>query len=292
MRDLLKAWQKAFQRYHPEITFADTLNGSGTGRAGIITGVSELSLMGRPATANEIMGFEWVHRSKPTAIPVVIGAPSPLRAPVDEKSRPLLVYVAKENPLEQISMAQLKALLECRNEVAAWGLAGAGGDWTARPAHAYLYDSETGTGAFLQHAILGSEDKWNWHVVKEFKDETHPNGSLYPAAQQILEALANDFYGIAISAMQLDDSRLKVLPVSGEGPAVFATPESLRSGTYPFGRIVYIYINRASGKLLDPKVKEFLRFVLSEEGQRLVQTQGDFLPLPATVARDSLRLLD
>ena len=72
-------------------------------------------------------------------------------------------------------MAQLKALLECRNEVVAWGLIGAGGVWTDRPVHAYLYDSETGTGAFLQHAILGSEDRWNWQVVKEFRDESRPN---------------------------------------------------------------------------------------------------------------------
>lgn len=292
MRDILKAWQKAFQRYHPEIAFADTLNGSGTGMAGVITGVSELSLMGRPATANEVMGFEWVFRYKPTAIPVVVGALSPIGAPVNEKSRSLLVYVAKDNPLEQISMTQLRALLECRSDEAAWGLAGVSGDWADRPVHAYLYDSETGTGTFLQHAVLGTADRWNWHVVNEFKDESRAKGKLYSASQQILDALAKDPNGIGISAMRRSDPKLKILPVSVDGPPVFASAESLRSGTYPLTRIAYIYINRESNKPLDPKVKEFLRFILSEEGQRLVQTQGDFLPLPVDVANDSLRLLD
>ncbi|HEY4047936.1 MAG TPA: substrate-binding domain-containing protein [Acidobacteriaceae bacterium] len=289
MHGILIAWQTAFRHYHPEITFAETLNGSGTGMAGIITSVSDLSLMGRPATANEIMGFEWVFRYKPIAIPVASGALVPVGAPADEKSRPLLVYVPNDNPLQQVSMAQLKAFLECRREAVTWSLAGAGGKRANRPIHAYLYDSETGTGAFLQRAILGKEDRWNWEVVKEFKDKAHKNGKRYLAAQQIIDEVKKDPDGIGISASRPRDQRLKVLAVAAAGPPVLATTESLSNGTYPLERQVYIYVNRAPGKAVDPKVREFVRFILSEEGQRLVHAQGDFLPLPPAIAADAFR---
>jgi phosphate transport system substrate-binding protein len=288
MRGILTAWQTAFRRYHSEITFAETLNGSGTGMAGIIASVSDLSLMGRPATANEIMGFEWVFRYKPTAIPIASGALAPVGAPADEKSRPLLVYVPKDNPLQRVSMAQLRAFLECRSDTATWGVAGAGGNWANRPIHAYLYDSETGTGAFLQRAILGKEDRWNWEVVKEFKDKALANGKRNSAAQQIIDEVKKDADGIGISASRPRDQRLKVLAVTAGGPPVLASAESLSNGTYPLARQVYIYVNRAPGKALDPKVREFLRFILSEEGQRLIHTQGDFLPLPPAIAAEAL----
>jgi phosphate transport system substrate-binding protein len=289
MQGILIAWQSAFRHYHPEITFAETLNGSGTGMAGIITGVSDLSLMGRAATANEIMGFEWVFRYKPIAIPVASGALAPVGAPADEKSRPLLVYVPKDNPLEQVSIAQLKAFLECRSEAVTWSVAGAGGKRANRPVHAYLYDSETGTGAFLQRAILGKEDRWHWEVVKEVKDKAYANGKRYSAAQQIIDEIKKDPDGIGISANRPRDQSLKVLAVSAGGPAVLASTETLSDGTYPLARQVYLYVNRAPGKPLDPKVREFLRFVLSEEGQRLIHTQGDFLPLPPVIAAEALR---
>jgi hypothetical protein len=59
MRDILTASQQAFHRYHPDTTFDDSLYGSGTGIAGIITSTSDLALMG-PVIPNEVIGFEWV----------------------------------------------------------------------------------------------------------------------------------------------------------------------------------------------------------------------------------------
>jgi len=39
-------------------------------------------------------------------------------------------------------------------------------------------------------------------------------------------------------------------------------------------------------------VKEFLRFVLSQEGQDAVQKDGKYLPLTAELVREQLRKLD
>jgi phosphate transport system substrate-binding protein len=290
MRPTMLAWEQAFQRLHPDITFADNLMGTATSMAGIITSTSDLSLMGRPATVNEIIGFEWVFRVKPLGIQVMNGS---LKA--EGKSPALAVFVSRNNPLRQISIAQLAAILGCPSDPrqpVTWAIAGAEGAWKTKPIHAFLYDDQTGTGAFLQQAIQGTKDCWNWDIVREFKDSTHPDGSIYPAAQQITDALEHDSNGLAISTLTYASAALKPLPLAAAAAAVPLTPETVTAATYPLGRPVYIYINRAQDKPVDPKVKGFLRFILSPEGQALVQAQGDFLPLNPALAREQIRKLE
>ncbi len=290
MRDTMTAWEAGFRKHHPEIAFQDTLLGTASGMAGIITGTSDLSLMGRPATANEVMGFEWVFRVKPLGIRVMNGS-----LKTEGETPALAVFVSRRNPLKEISMEQLASLLGCPADPHApvtWAMAGLGGAWKSRPVHAFLYDDQTGTGAFLQRAIQEKRDCWNWEVVREFKDRIRADGQTYPAAEQIADALARDPYGIAVSTLQYTSPAVKAVPVAGLGAAVPLTRESVVDGTYPLRRGVYIYINRTKDRPVDSKVLQFLRFVLSPEGQALVRSSGDFLPLNANEVEEQLKKLE
>jgi len=290
MRGTMTAWEHAFRVYHPEIAFEDTLLGSATGMAGIITSTSDLSLMGRPVTVNEVIGFEWVFRVKPLGIQVMNGS---LHA--EGKTPAIAVFVSRNNPVHQLSISQLATILGCPTnlkEPVTWAIAGAEGVWRNKRIHAFLYDNQTGTGAFLQQAIQGSQDCWNWEIVREFKDKTRHEGSIYPAAQQIVDALKNDLDGLAISTLAHAGPEIKALPLAGSGAAVPLTKETVTSSAYPLARGVYIYINRGKDKPVDPKVKEFLRFILSREGQALVQKEGDYLPLNPTKAQEQWSKLE
>jgi phosphate transport system substrate-binding protein len=66
---------------------------------------------------------------------------------------------------------------------------------------------------------------------------------------------------------------------------------SFQDRSYPLVRNIYIYLNRAPGQVLDPKLHEFLRYVLSREGQEIVARNGNYLPLTAQVAREQLAKL-
>jgi phosphate transport system substrate-binding protein len=281
MRGTMTAWEQAFRKHHPEITFQDNLLGTATSMAGIITDTSDLSLMGRPATVNEVIGFEWVYRVKPLGIQVMNGS-----LKTEGRSPALAVLVSRNNPVQQISMAQLAAILGCPADAkpVTWAMAGATGTWSHRAVHAFVYDDQTGTGAFLQQAVLGTRDCWNWEIVREFKDKARSNGTIYPAAQQIADALKRDPDGLAVATLGFLGPQIKALPVSGEASAVALSPESVTAHTYPLARSVYIYIHRSKDQQVDPKVSEFLRFILSEEGQALVEQQGDFLKLNAGAA--------
>jgi phosphate transport system substrate-binding protein len=290
MRSTMMAWEQAFRAYHPEITFQDTLLGTATSMAGIITNTSDLSLMGRPATVNEVIGFEWVFRVKPLGIQVMNGS---LLA--EGRTPALAVFVSRSNPVHQLSMSQLATILGCPanpKEPVTWAMAGAEGVWRNKRIHAFLYDDQTGTGAFLQQAIQGTKDCWNWEIVREFKDKTRHDGSAYPAAQQIVDALKHDLDGLAISTLSYANPEIKALPLAGPGAAVPLTRETVTSSNYPLARGVYIYINRGKDEPVDPKVKEFLRFILSREGQALVQNQGDYLPLNPTTAQEQWNKLE
>lgn len=290
MRGTMTAWEQAFRKYHPEITFEDTLLGTATSMAGIITSTSDLSLMGRLATVNEIIGFEWVFRVKPLGIQVMNGG---LQG--EGKSPALVVFVSRDNPVRRISVAQLAAILGCPTnpkEPVTWATVGDEGAWRDKRIHAYLYDDQTGTGAFLQRAVQGPKDCWNWDIVREFKDKRRGDGSVYPAGQQIVDALKRDPGGLAISTLGYVSPEIKALPLASSGLAIPPTPEAVIASNYPLARGVYIYINRAKDKPVDPKVGEFLRFVLSAEGQALVQRQSYYLPLNPALAAEQRKKLE
>jgi phosphate transport system substrate-binding protein len=64
--------------------------------------------------------------------------------------------------------------------------------------------------------------------------------------------------------------------------------DNVKSGKYPLSRFLYIYINKAPGKPLDPLVNEFVKLIFSKEGQEVVVKDG-YLPLPAAIVAEELK---
>jgi phosphate transport system substrate-binding protein len=117
---------------------------------------------------------------------------------------------------------------------------------------------------------------------------------VYEAQQQIVDALAGDAAGIALSGAGSRNAGVKLIPVSigDDGPFIAATPEAVEARTYPFARSVWIYTNQGVGRPLNPRVREFLRFIFSREGQELVRQEGEYLPLTPELAAAQLKKLE
>jgi phosphate transport system substrate-binding protein len=129
--------------------------------------------------------------------------------------------------------------------------------------------------------------------VKEFAHITRPDGSVYEHGAQILDALAQDRFGIAISNVRYANPQVKPLALASReaGPYYRATQANLISQRYPLTRIIPAFIDRVPGEPVDPKLREFLRYVLSREGQTALLTQSDYLPLGADAIRGQLEKL-
>jgi len=114
--------------------------------------------------------------------------------------------------------------------------------------------------------------------------------------RQMLTELSADKFGIAWTgiwqAKDFPDIKPVALAAEAGGPFVRPTRESFADRTYPLVRSVYLFINRPPGRPVDPKVEEFIRYVLSREGQAAVARQGTYFPLPAAFAREQLKKLD
>ena len=293
MNGVMQRWQNAFQKAHPNVRFETKLLGTGTGMAGLYSGVADIALLGREATASEVMAFEWVFRYKPLGIEAATGS-----LDVPGKTFAVGVFVNKENPLSRLTLTQLDAIFDSDHRraprsLSTWGDLGLTGEWQDKRIKTYGYDTETNTGSFFKRAVFNGGDKWNCDL-KEFADSKQAGGSMVDAGPRILAALARDRYGIAFASLRSINRQVRSLAIAAndDGPFYEATKENLIQRKYPLARAVTMYVNRAAGQALDPKVKEFLRYVLSPEGQREVAQDRDFLPLSQATAGEQLRKIE
>jgi phosphate transport system substrate-binding protein len=129
--------------------------------------------------------------------------------------------------------------------------------------------------------------------IHTFANLTDPNGKRIDSGRLIIEALARDPAGIAISNSHYATSEVKPIALSlrADSAAVLPTKESIANGAYPLARAVYIFFNRDPEMPPEPRLREFLRFVLSAEGQQDVAHEGAYLPLPESERLEQLNAL-
>ena len=279
---LLERWQAAFQRTHPAARFESRMTGSDVGLPGLYTRRADVALLGRDATAAEVKAFEWIFRYPPAAVEVATGSLG-----VPGRSPALVVYVHRDNPLAKVTLAQLDAAFGSERlrgapaNIRTWGGLGLTGEWRNRPIHLYAPDTEEGTGRFFRRVVLNDSRMLDWEHLREFAD-TKGSPPTHDAGRKILAALAADPLGLAVAGAGVDDARVKPLALAAAagGPFVTAAEETLVARTYPLTRAVFAYVNRAPATPLDPKVREFLDYVLSADGQREIERTGGYLPLP------------
>jgi phosphate transport system substrate-binding protein len=203
------------------------------------------------------------------------------------------VYVNKDNPLGAISLRKLDAIFSAERrrgypaDIHTWGEMGLTGAWAERPIHIYgFYWRDDVTDYFRKLVMLDAPFKATYEVPGGDMTRNTPK-----VAAAIMAALAQDPGGIAFGNASYMTDQVKTLGLSVDGVASPFSLSEIASGRYPLQRYLYIYVNRKPGQPLDPLAREFLRFVLSRQGQALVG-KDHYLPLPAAVDAAELRKLD
>ncbi len=287
MESLAKAWAAAYRAAHPEISFEITLLGNGTAMPALYLGRADIALFGRELIVTDRDAFNHVMKYDPLRVELGTGS-----LDVPGHATALVLFVHRDNPLAQLTLTQADAIfsaLRRRGAPAAirtWGDLGLTGDWTGQPIHLYAEDTQSMSGLFFQRAALQDSRMMNWEHFTEFRDIRRADGTMTTAAEQGMAALHADRYGLAISNLHYTDSRVKplALAVDSGGPYYAATREALIARTYPLTRSIFACANQPPGRPLDPKVRDFLRFLVGSEGQRVIGQDGGYLPLSAAAA--------
>ncbi len=283
MRQLMMFWEDGFRRYHPGVKVQYEMHGTSSAIPSLFMGLGDLSILGEEIDPAAVAVFEKVKHHPPVGIEIMTGS-----LDVRNFDFAQTIFVHKDNPVSRLTLAQLDAIFGTEHRrglsnIRKWGQLGLTGEWADKPINPYgwSYDNDY-WNLYLQDAIFNGSHRWN-SDLKGFAHIYNSDGTIYDAGQQILEALTTDRYGIAISNLRYMSPQMHVKPLAiatGDGgPYYLPTKENLILRKYPLTRIIPVVIDRQPGMPIDPKVKEFLRYILSREGQESVVKDGRYLPL-------------
>ncbi|KVK88953.1 phosphate-binding protein [Burkholderia cepacia] len=277
---IVERFDRLFERTHPGVRLTEQLKGTTSALPLLTSGTILVGPVGRGINAAERTAARRAFGAEPLEIRVAHAANDTSQ----HLATSLAVYVNRTNPLTRISVDALSKVLSIGNpggDFSRWGQLGLSGAWAQRAIHPYGTPEYTGFGDYLQEAHLQ-------------RRALAPSTEHYGDTGALLARLALDPAGIAVAAIGRDDAGVKALElVDADGVSTRGLPDEIVANRYPLGRFLYFYVARVKGEPLDPVAAEYLRLVLSREGQRIVASQPNgYLPLTADEVRAELAKLD
>lgn len=271
LNNLMTYWSEAFRAKYPNVNIQVEGKGSSTAPPALIQGTAQLGPMSRKMKNSEVEKFEEQYGFKPTTIGVALDS--------------LGVFLNKDNPIDALSLQQLDAIFSknrrggAAEDITVWGQLGLEGEYAMMPVSMYGRNSASGTyGYFKKHALFKGDYK---DTVKE-----------QPGSASVVQSVTEDRGGIGYSGIGYRTSGVKAIALAKkDGDTAYEpTYENVLKGKYPLGRMLYINVVKKPNEPLPKLIAEFIRFVLSKEGQKIVVKDG-YLPLPADIAQKQLDLL-
>jgi len=292
---LVKAWEEGFQKFQPDVKFEYDMYGTASAMGALYAGKGDIAILGQEIYPFETVAFEQAKHYPPLGIEIATGS-------VDVRNFDFAigVFVNDKNPLAHLTLEQIDKVFAYQAggraaNIETWGRLGLTGEWADKPIHLYGWFEQDIFSTFVEHAALNGSHRWRCGM-KQYAHIHRPDGTIYDSGQQILDDLSNDPYGMALSNVRYLNQHDAVKPLalgrSPAGPFYAATKETLIDRQYPLGRIIPAEIDRAPGQPVDPRVKEFLRYILSREGQAEIVRNGKYLPMQPEAAKRELEKLN
>jgi len=268
LNNLMTLWGESFNKFYPNAKIQIEGKGSSTAPPALIAGTAQLGPMSRAMKGTEVDQFEKKYGYKPT----------PIKTSVDA----LAVFVNKDNPIQCMTMAQADAVFSKsrrgghKEEIKTWGQLGLTGDWANKPISLYGRNSASGTYGFFKEHVLKNGD---------YKDEVKEQ----PGSAAVVQGVTVDRFAMGYSGIGYATAGVRAVPLAEKDGAKCyeADPDNAYAGSYPLARFLYVYVNKAPGKPLDPLTREFVKLMLSKDGQEAVIKDGYF-PIPANIAKEEL----
>jgi phosphate transport system substrate-binding protein len=284
---LIEELAAGFRKYQPGSRFEVTLHGPESTFAAVYMDVADIAFMAREIRVPlETMGFEWAHHYSPFVVTIAnagLGADHGIARPAVS----VAFFVNRANPLSCVTLQQLDDILAADHRrggsnIRRWGELQLGGAWARRSIHVYGPAPANTSVVFVRQGVLDGSRKWN------------PDYRTVPGEwSEVLETLARDPDGISFAPPLPGNQGVKALRVAANAhsPCYALTAHTVETRTYPLIRTVAVALDRPPGTPIKPQVKEFLRFILSRQGQHIIVRDGAYLPLDAANLQQQLERL-
>jgi len=270
LANMMTFWAEEFKRLYPNVNIQIQAAGSSTAPPALTEGTSQFGPMSRRMKSKEVEAFEKRFGYKPTPIPVAIDA--------------LAVFVHKDNPIKGLNIADVDAIFSSTRkcggseDVDRWGDLGLSGQWTAKDVQLFGRNSVSGTYGYFKKKALCKGD---------FKNNVNEQ----PGSASVVQSISSSLNGIGYSGIGYKTSGVRAVPLAKKGENyIAATMENSVNGKYPLARFLYVYVNKHPNKPLSPMETEFVKMVLSQSGQKIVEKDG-YIPLPAKVVKKQMKKL-
>lgn len=249
MVNLGQAWAEAYQKAHPDVGISVTGGGSGTGITALISGTTDIAESSREMDPKEVAEATKSGRTPKQFVVARDG---------------VSVVVNPSNPLSKLTIAQLSDIFT--GKVTNWKQFGG-------PDLAIVVlsrDTSSGTHVFfLEHVVRKGNAKG---------PEQYAKTTLFlPSSQAIAQEVANNKAAVGYIGMgYVTPGKQKTIAVAKDAnsPYVEPTPQNVINNTYPVARPLYFYTPGEP----TAKVKDYIDFVLSDDGQRVV-VKKEFVPI-------------
>lgn len=241
-------WAEIYMQKFPDATIQVNGGGSGTGISALINRIADICQSSRPMKTREREIIKAKYGRDVIEIPVAKDG--------------IVIYVHETNPLSEISIPQMKAIYT--GKIKNWKEMG----WEDQPIVVYGRENSSGTYEFFKKRVLDGED-------------FSANVQTLPGTGAVANAVAQDKYAIGYGGIAYSRGiKFLAAKATDDSPAVAASEQTIADNTYPVSRDLYFYLVK------EPKgrIKSFIDWVLSEEGQSLAIQEGYFPVRPIQTA--------
>jgi len=274
MAGAVDALDDLFEKTHAGFHFTSRKGSNYSAASSLLFDASPFAPMGAEVTLGELTGFAKLLGTEPLAIRV---AHASLRPGADVS--PLAVIVNPGNHLATLTMGQVSRIFSTgasKGDFTGWSQVGVKGDLGTREIHPCgppesddsPSDDPDAGGFIIQHVFEGN------HFCHSYQ--------VFPRCADVVRRVSGDPQAIGLIPLNTVSADVRVVAIAGDAwsPAAQGTAEEIAAGFYPLDRYLYIYLRRVAGRPIDPVAREYLRMVLSREGQAAIA--GDvkgYLPL-------------
>ena len=299
-------WRETFEKFQPGIKIQYNLPSAAIAVPCMYFDLADIGINHEPSFY-DYLGHLRLKGFEPTGFSVLTGSYDYVGW-----QNNIVIIVNKDNPITKITIKQLDGVFGSvrdggwvgstwhpemsrgpEADIRSWGKLGLTGEWANRRISVHGYALRYATAIEFSNKVLQASDKWNGdlHTYANYK---RSDGTTYLEADQIFDHVRKDPGAIGYARFHQGFPKdIKILSVAKTdgGPYVEYTIDSLQNRSYPLWGDQSFWVSVKPGTKMDPKAREFIRFVLSQEGQELVQRDGKYLPLTPEVVREELKKL-